>query len=184
MNIKSITLLSEDEFYKCEAHIPKVNCQIWWLRTPYYLAHRACAVFVNSYVGNTPVSSSAVGVRPALILENSSFTVGQKLVVLGCSWTVILVKEEEALALCDEVIAQRCFDEDSNEFGTSGVYRFLESWLKNLQENPTSVKYSYTIKTGNNSFSGFVVVPVDATDNDIKIAIIDALEDVSYKKLE
>lgn len=184
MIIKSITLLSEEEFNSYKDFTPQIDHQIWWLRTAYYLPHRACAVFANSYVGNAPVSSYAIGVRPALIIENENFELCQRLEALGYSWTVLSVQEESAYVLCDEIVAHHRFDDEQNDFETSEIKRFLEGWLKEIQKTPVNAMYTYKIKFGTGYATGSVSVPIDATDDEIKLAIFDALEDVSYKKLK
>ena len=184
MNIKNITLLSEEEFNSSKEFIPEIELQIWWLRTPYYLPHRACAVFANSYIGNAPVSSFAIGVRPALVVENEEFVCGQKVNVLGCVWTVILIDDVNTILLCDEVVAHQRFDADNNDFEESEIKRFLEGWSQERQENPTNIVCEYKIKVCGVCATGSVFVPVDATDNDIRLAILNDLEEVSFKKVE
>ena len=183
MNIKCISLLSEAEFDKAKNYIPECDCQMWWLRSPYYLPHRACAVYINSYVGNSPVSSSVVGVRPVLCFDNEGYSLSQKIDVFGYTWTVVLIEDNTVLALCDDVVGRHCFDSDTNDFETSEIKSFLENWFMETQEKPVNFKYNYRIAVGLDGVIGSVVVPADAGDNDVRLAILDSLGEVSYERV-
>ena len=45
-------------------------------------------------------------------------------------------------------------------------------------------EYYYEVNVGGGCATGYVYVPDDATDDDIRLAILDDLYDVSYKLIE
>ena len=136
--IKSISLLSLDEFRLYESFIPKVD-DSWFLKDPGDNPYFVCEIDEKSKIHTTCYHScQLVGTRPALILKRSfyeaidieninMFKAGAKINVGNYKFTILNVDENNILALCDEIIGHRRFDPDTNEWNKSELKRWLET---------------------------------------------------------
>ena len=136
ITIDEITLLSVEEYERCNEHIPAVN-DWWWLRSPGLDSNRAAyvhiAAFVDYYGFN--VDFDCYAVRPVVVLrlnpESPNLQIGDKLDFAGYTWTMI----DANMALCDSAVGQTCFRKDSdapdaNVYEKSDVKKWLEQWAK------------------------------------------------------
>ena len=62
--------------------------------------------------------------------------------------------------------------------------QFLKDAEKPIQEVLKTVQYKYEVNIGGGCATGSVTVPEGATDDDIRLAIMDDLYDVDYEKVE
>lgn len=134
--VDEITLLSIEEY---EQHKPVIPCidDFWWLRSPGYFSYNAAGVFDYGTVYDFGVYDTTIGVRPALhisVLDSSEFSKGGSIEIFDKTWTVLDVKEDQIYVLADEIIAQRGFDKESNNWETSELKVWLQEWLKEQQK--------------------------------------------------
>lgn len=129
-----IFLLSKEEYEKYRDRIPKLGW-FWWLKSSGYGSYNAMYVGSDGYVSDIGVSvgNDNVLVRPALRISNlKSFNSGgkNKIVFNGVTW----VKIDENLYISELPIDFRRFDEESNNYETSEVRKFLLNWFEERQE--------------------------------------------------
>lgn len=168
LNIKEVTLLSVEEFQKCEKNIPLLR-EWWWLRSPGFGSDYAASVGYDGYVYRSGYSVDYGNhvVRPALRignLDSLNLNIKDEFEFAGRKWTVI----SKTLAICNDHIGYHCFREDyraldANKFESSDVKRFLDNWAekhifnskksqqkRNVMSNPTkqtSLKNPQDIET-------------------------------------
>lgn len=140
--IKQISLLTEEQYYKYNSIIPTPVfpkfCWFWWLRTSYSgYTYNVRAVINNGVIDNHYCYRDYGGVRPFCIfgLDVSEIQfwykperlIGQKIKHGKYYWTVLGTNLGELYALCDIVIAKRCFDPDTNVWERSELKQWLET---------------------------------------------------------
>lgn len=137
MTIKKITLLTKEEYVKNKSVIPKINH--WcWLKTP-------CSgdgdyihiVYADGDFDYFYVVDNDGGVRPLCVFDiepddpifwyKSEMLVGSKIKYGKYEWTVLNAENSELYALCDEIIARRRFDTESNDWEDSELKAWLET---------------------------------------------------------
>lgn len=134
-----IFLLSIEEFREYADHIPKIMC-LWWLRSP------GVARSVGSYVSLTSyeafdfgirVNTAGIAVRPALRLNDKqkSLEIGDRFIEAWFPWIVI----GDDIAIAEMPVAFLRFDEESNNYETSDVRRFLLGWYEGRMKDDANV---------------------------------------------
>ena len=120
-------LLSVEEYEKYKRVIP-VICSRWWLRSPGRLSYDATLVALD---GSVPTYGFSVdytnGIRPALRVsksEISNLQIGDRKIYYDFPF----IKIDEDLLIAEVPIAFDKFDDESNDYETSYVKRFLEEW--------------------------------------------------------
>ena len=139
-NVMEVTLLSANEYKPVEHDVPWVGDE-WWLRTPG--SHNYLAAIVDSEVINADgfYVGQCKGVRPALRVNPESIDhIESSASFGGHEWTRI----SKDMFLCNETIRQMPFNktEDSNDYETSDVKKWLEKWFqeaKHFQDKPFDV---------------------------------------------
>ena len=137
IDINDITLLSIEEYEQTKEIVPLV-IQYWWLRSPGTYDNNVAVVLIGGSVNYFGLFvPDSYGVRPALILnmQSSNLQIKDKFIFADYTWTVI----GENLALCDSVVGTTYFRkdweaEDSSEYETSDIKKWLEDWLKERVE--------------------------------------------------
>jgi hypothetical protein len=136
MEIKTITLLSEEEYEKHRTIIPETSW--WWLKTPHHSADVHVRV-VDKYgeIFTYHCRYSWNGVRPVVVLElsTSDFAfwckpetlVGSKIEYGKYKWTVLDANSGTIYALCDELITTLPFDAETNVWKESELKAWLET---------------------------------------------------------
>lgn len=129
IDIKEITLLSEEEFTENKDIIPHRNPR-WWLRT---VDNRFSLCVGRSLQQQRLIPEVALrhGVSPVLIAElPSDIQRGDKLTIAGYKWTVL----SPELIFCDDVITKMNFREDweapdSDLYEASDIKKWLNGWF-------------------------------------------------------
>ena len=142
IEIKEVTLLSEEE-YKQNSHIiPAVNWW-WWLRSLGHFQYSAAYVDSDGSLYNDNVNFDGGRVRPALIcnLKSSNLKPGDKIELANKIWTVL----NNSIVLCDDSIGKSKFREDygaenANVYEYSDVKKIVDEWAKeNLNVKHSSI---------------------------------------------
>ena len=125
-DIKSVTLLSFEEYRDNKEIIPAVNSW-WWLRTPGSFKKNAAYVFIDAeaHTEGYKVGSTA-GVRPLIIVDAAKakeIKVGEKVMIGKYAATVL----DDKSCLIDECVTRRKFDDVTNDYEVSELKSFLES---------------------------------------------------------
>ena len=131
IEIKGVTLLSLDEYYKYEDLIP-IEDELWWTRTSVGIA--SAKAIQGNYVrpNGYGVNMNYLGVRPALLLENKDFRLlhlKDRILVDGYFYIIVDLNYNHGsvLAVCDEILYSSCFnDTDDNAWETSSLKQDLE----------------------------------------------------------
>lgn len=132
----AIFLLSTTEYENHIHCIPHITTN-WWLRSPGLTSVDASYVRVNGSVNDfgCGVNNDWFFVRPALRLDkinNLKKTSGaahidtNKFVYCGVTW----VRIDDNLAVAEVPIAFSKFDEESNDYATSDIRKFLLDWYE------------------------------------------------------
>lgn len=137
IEIKGVTLLSLDEYYKYKDLIP-IEDEPWWTRTSIGIA--SVKVVYGSYVrpNGYGVNMNFLGVRPALLLENKDFRLlhlKDRTLVDGHFYTIIDLNYNHgfALAVCDDILYNAYFNiTEENDFETSSLKQNLEQRFSHL----------------------------------------------------
>ena len=131
--IEDISLLTLDDYERCEANISKLSEKTWWLGS-YYGGTGQFAYAVDdgglmtftdkedSRVGYSAVNAS-LGLRPVLHISNLKdldYSVGDQFLKGGQRWTVI----SDDLALCNECVGNSCYNQS---FSNGMNYRFSDA---------------------------------------------------------
>lgn len=133
INLKGITLLSQEEYEANRDIIPR-RYEKYWLRTAAPIDY---LVFIVNWLGKLDRLNvdADLGVRPALLcnLESSSLNRGDKVIIAGYTWTVL----SNNLIHCDDIIGEACFREeseasDSNDYKASDIKKWLERWYSDV----------------------------------------------------
>jgi hypothetical protein len=135
MILKEVTLLSIEEYQRYRSLISMIDV-FWWLRTAGFNGNDVYKVSNTGMTTNFgSVNNFTVSVRPALKFHldffeplfwyKSASIIGSKIEYGAYSWTVLDFKNDELYVLCDEAIARRRFDAETNIFKVSE----LKSWL-------------------------------------------------------
>lgn len=117
-----ITLLTEEEYWRCEELIPAIY-DYWWLQSPGNGQDDAAGVNYGGYGVSYGVN---LGVRPALKSEAINLPVGERFIALGNRWVVIA----DHVAVSEDVVTHRRYDKKSNDWETSELKAWLEDWAK------------------------------------------------------
>ena len=142
MEIKTITLLSAEEYEKCKTIIPQTSW--WWLKTPYlndkvpYFDDNDCVrvVFDNvldynacdfNHAGVRPVGIFNIELTSPMFWHKSEALIGTKMQYGNYNWTIFNIQNGELYALCDKNIAKRRFDSTSNVWESSELKTWLET---------------------------------------------------------
>ena len=126
-----ITLLSSEEYQRYKKYIPPIDSNVWWLRDacPGYDSAACCASNTSPYIVGG-IHNETIGVRPVLqinIENNKALQPGDKIRIGSKNFTIIWWDGDGLFALCDECIATRRFDTDSNKWETSELKEWLET---------------------------------------------------------
>lgn len=129
LNNIEITLLTSEEYTKYKHIIPLIQDDWWWLNesVPDFEPIVCCVCYDGTLCGC--FCDSQYGVRPVLkmnIPNHKSLHAGHKIQLGSKMFTILVWNDSELIALCDEFIAIRKFDSNSNEWETSE----LKQWLK------------------------------------------------------
>jgi len=120
-------LLSADEFEYYRKLIPEYN-DWWWLRSRG--RYNYCAEYVYdsgyAYCINDLYIDEDGCVRPALHFDDSTITIGDRFIKYDFPFVCI----DRGLAIAEVPIEPHKFDNNSNDYETSEVRRFLEEWRK------------------------------------------------------
>lgn len=127
LKIHEITLLSVQDYSRCEEYIPPIK-ESWWLRSPAVDGGQLCVSFLNGHrVIGVPRACSRY-IRPAMRITGMDVKPGDKIAIFAESWTV-LQSDETILVLCDRCLSYSEFDSQNREYETSNVYRWLNRYL-------------------------------------------------------
>ena len=129
LEIKGIFTLSDVQYEAYKHIIPSVP-ERWWLQTAASDSNTLVKT-INNYGDEVlfPCTNETVYVRPALII-NGPMPVGCIVEFAGVKWTVVSSIYKTVVAVCNNVIAQRQFDFNSNEWETSELKAWLEEWVE------------------------------------------------------
>ena len=126
-NVSEITLLSEEEWEKAKEikSVPKYTSW-WWLRSHGNYSNSAMDVYGN---GDINYSGAYVGdtddcVRPAFKIPNLKLEIGSKVFVENTLCTVI----DDDFVLSDKTVCRHRFDSKSNDYETSEIKQFINSY--------------------------------------------------------
>lgn len=129
-----ITLLAAGEYHEFQDIIPRSQ-EPWWLQTRSTGSRYLAGVGGDGGVYRYLIHDNRLGVRPALHIilnTNKSFGVGKQIRIGSKSWTILKTIETpfdeiELFVLCNEFIATRRFDPDSNDWKSSELKQWLET---------------------------------------------------------
>lgn len=141
IEIKGVTLLSLDEYYKYKDLIPEVlDFNFWWTKTPVGIASAYAIDDVDGsvYEFGYGVNLNSMGVRPALLLKDKDFKLlhlKDRVLVDNCFYTIVDFNYNHgfALAVCDKILYNNYFnDTDDNTWETSSLKNDLEQRFAHL----------------------------------------------------
>lgn len=133
LNIKEITLLSEEEVETFLSREQRSGRDYWWLRSAY--SDDSCyasLVIECGGLGYGLVYDDDIGIVPALRISNLKtleLNIGDKISVGGETWAVI----SNDLVLCERVVGKTAFRKehkvpDANVYEKSDVKIWLDQW--------------------------------------------------------
>ena len=136
MEIKTITLLTVEEYRKCQHLIPLID-EWWWLKTPHHNYGDCIRVIHGGRgLGYTNCFDDDGGVRPLCIFnidpsvplfwQRPESLIGAKLKYGKYNWTILNWEDGVVYALCDKLIATLPYDTETNIWTKSA----LEVWLE------------------------------------------------------
>ena len=137
MILKSVRLLNEEEYTKHKSMIPEAT-NWWWLKTP-NLQYNSFVRIIHDDgdLHDCDCICYNGGVRPLCIFNlestnpifwyKSEVLVGSKIEYGKYKWTILSIEGCEIHALCDEIIAECCFDRKTNIWEESQLKRWLET---------------------------------------------------------
>jgi hypothetical protein len=141
MELKKITLLSQAEYVMRESIIPKVPWW-WWLKTPHLEFDNCVHVVFDDALDYNTCDFEHGGVRPlcvfalsfadAVYWHKSDKIIGSKIKFGKYKWTILSVNNDTMCALCDDVITNHRFDENTNVWEISELKQWLETEGLNL----------------------------------------------------
>ena len=122
-----IYLLSVEEYEKYMERVPMIKSW-WWLRSPRDNSETAAFVYSYDFVLGLDVYCDNGAVRPALKLnlKSENLQIGQRVMKYDFPWIVIDV--ENQIGIAEVPIAFDKFDDDSNDYETSYIRKFLNEW--------------------------------------------------------
>ena len=128
--ITDVTLLTKEEAETLPKEIRNID-KWWWLRSPSHSQFGAALMASYGAPYYDYVNSSGVGVRPALKIESTNLTKGDKFEMAGQKWTVI----NEDTALCDDIVGKAHFRKDwkapdANDYEASDIKKWLAEWAR------------------------------------------------------
>ena len=127
MQICTTYLLSVAEYEKYQSLIPHID-KSWWLRDndEFYQSY----VHANGKI-HMCMPTMELYVRPAFYVVDCRANVGDKLSMFAYSWTVLDIRGEFALILCDSVVTfRRAHNACGTPFAKTQLYQWLEAWVK------------------------------------------------------
>ena len=135
MKLKKITLLSKKEYEQFERVIP-LKRSWWWLKTPRVNSEdRVYAVEAQLYVSSVYCADNYGGVRPVCVFtleytDDIFWTKAEKLIGAKAhfgqyGWTVYNAKDGDLYMICDDIIHETRFDDESNIWEVSE----LKNWI-------------------------------------------------------
>lgn len=131
LEITDVTLLEVEEYGSlADGLIPDVG-QLFWLKSSSEGDGALAGTVAAGHWVAQNITSNRHGVRPALKIQNTNLSVGDKFTLAGYQWTVIL----EDTALCDAIVARVSYRKnwranDAHDYDASDVKAWLAAWTK------------------------------------------------------
>lgn len=133
-----IYLLSTEEYQKYQEKIPHIGCW-WWLRSPgenpYYVASVSTGGLVYCPGRYTIFNCNAV--RPALRYSNLESQIIKSKKSNCFIWNEVrwvILDEEAEIAISEMPIAFDKFDDNSNDYSTSHIRKWLLDWYEDARK--------------------------------------------------
>ena len=147
MELKEITLLSEEEYMQYKFLIPPLK-DWWWLKTPSMVTDFVRVVQPNGDISHKSCYGHCGGVRPVLKFDlemadplfwhKTESLIGSKIKYGRCEWVVLDVENNEIYALCNYLLEEKHFDDCDNIWEKSKLKNWLETdtieYIERLQK--------------------------------------------------
>lgn len=135
IEIKEVTLLSLEEYYKYKDLIPEtLDLNFWWTKTSVGIvsAYAIDDVDGSVYEFGYGVNLNSMGVRPVLKLSGKGLKPKGRVLIDG-NWFTILDVKTNALAISDKILFKSRFNDTyDNDWETSLLKKDLEQRFSHL----------------------------------------------------